>query len=95
MRFEKPGERTYTRKPPASVIRKQKAIENAHRGYFKLECGHLISWSDAELNDAFRILETNLGPMYYGCDKCLDEGKFAWHRREIPKKVELPETPLF
>lgn len=88
--------RTYaTRRPPVSRIARDKAIEKNRIRYFPLECGHLTSYEEADENDAFRELETTLGPLWYACSHCLWAGRPYWHKRKKAEKVMYPDAPLF
>jgi hypothetical protein len=81
--------------PARSAIAREKAIEKARIRTFHLECGHPCDFETAEFYDAFRILETSLGPGWIFCEKCHELGKEPWQRRVKPSRPAIPPEPLF
>lgn len=77
-------------------VAREKAIERSQDAYFMLECGHLTDWHETQLNEAFRLLETVLGPMWYACSACFWDGKLDYWQKRMPKpKIVYPAQPLF
>lgn len=103
MKIRKPGQvpafpggpGLYAPNAPASQVAREKAIEKSRLAYFRLECGHLTNYEEQELLEAFRILETSLGPMWYACDTCFGKGLPGWSKKMPSKKTEYPDDPMF